>query len=309
MAEKPQFDQLLGGSESLPHEVHTLKLLSSRASEIAAMTYSIGKYNYYICRSHYSHLIDNHCVADNPQRTKLIFQKLPIHMRRRVMSHNAKRLPRRLREAHIKQMAKSGLPPKNKRPSRKYRRRPRNLLSEYNRRQQKKFWLETHIWHAKRFHMIEKWGCKIADRSTQKRFRTNYRAVTQQCLLQDISYYCCIEIQGPSDLLKSELRKHCNTTEITFAAKIFSQGTKEGTLMFFKRNGYPQYPIGNVNFMWNTNQSNTSTIWIWAHPSFYMELLTEIIESFEFQKKLEPPNCTPNFINDKNFQMTSLKVV
>lgn len=31
---------------------------------------------------------------------KLAFQKLPKHMRRRTMSHNVKRLPRRLREIH-----------------------------------------------------------------------------------------------------------------------------------------------------------------------------------------------------------------
>lgn len=49
------------------------------------------------------------------------------------------------------QLEKSGLPPKPKRPSRRYRRRPQNLLSEYNRRQRNHIWLETHIWHAKRY--------------------------------------------------------------------------------------------------------------------------------------------------------------
>ena len=46
---------------------------------------------------------------------------------------------------------------KPKRPSRRYRRRPSNLLEEYNRRQRKgSVWLETHIWHAKRFHMADR---------------------------------------------------------------------------------------------------------------------------------------------------------
>lgn len=42
MAGKKQFDEFLGGSQKLPIEVHVKKLISSRASEIAAMTYSIG---------------------------------------------------------------------------------------------------------------------------------------------------------------------------------------------------------------------------------------------------------------------------
>lgn len=72
----------------------------------------------------------------------------------------------------------------NKRPSRKHRRRPKNLLAEYNRRKRKHVWLETHIWHAKRFHMIEKWGCKLPWRPTDKSSRACYRATTKHCLIQ-----------------------------------------------------------------------------------------------------------------------------
>lgn len=42
-------------------------------------------------------------VADKPQSKGLVFQRLPKHMRRRVMSHNVKRMPRNLREAHLRQ--------------------------------------------------------------------------------------------------------------------------------------------------------------------------------------------------------------
>ena len=44
-------------------------------------------------------------------------------------------------------------------------------------------WLETHIWHAKRFHMAEKWGYKIADFPNDKCFRACYRAAAQKCLM------------------------------------------------------------------------------------------------------------------------------
>lgn len=261
MAGKEQFDEFLGGSEQLPPEIHIMKLVSARASEIAAMTYSI----------------------ENPQQTKLVFQKLPVYMRRRVMSHNVKRLPCRLREAHLSQMTKSGLPPKVKRPSRKYRRRPRNLLAEYNRRRRNKVWLETHIWHAKRFHMVEKWGYRIASFANDKCFRANYRAVARHCLMQDISYYTCVEINGPEEVLKETLKTHCNPSELTFAAKIFTAGSREGTVMFFKKNSYPRFPIGHVHFLWRPGQSTARTIWIWVHPSFLDDFIAEVVFSFEFK--------------------------
>lgn len=207
------------------------------------------------------------------------------------MSHNVKRLPRRLREAHLAQMTKSGngkvLPSINKRLSRKYRRRPRNLLSEYSRRQRSKHWLETHIWHAKRFHMVDKWGYRIASHPNDKCFRANYRAAAKYCLLQDISYYTCVEITGEENLLKTTLRAHCNPSTLTFAAKKYINGHREGTLMFFKKDGYPRFPIGNVDFFWQPNkldQTDIKTIWIWVHPAFYDDFLSEIISSFEFKQ-------------------------
>ena len=42
MAEKKQFDEFLGGEASLPRDANVLKLASARASEMAAMTYSLG---------------------------------------------------------------------------------------------------------------------------------------------------------------------------------------------------------------------------------------------------------------------------
>ncbi len=134
-------------------------------------------------------------------------------MRRRVMGHNAKRMPRNLRDAYSQQVnAKSypllnmfffsficgfihsflvkllkssgGSVVKHKKPSRKHRRRPANLLEEYNRRQRTFVWLETHIWHAKRFHMTERWGYRLALFPNDRSYRACYRAAANHCLLQ-----------------------------------------------------------------------------------------------------------------------------
>lgn len=148
----------------------------------------------------------------------LVFQSLPRHMRRRAMGHDVKRLPRRLREiakrevcpscwvGHVRslsyeaivvkclgeyyfcilQMEKSVHQKKEQSKSkcRKARRRHGNLRLEFNRRQRKNIWLETHIWFTKRFHMVKKWGYCLADRPTMKCYRACYRAMSNHCLLQ-----------------------------------------------------------------------------------------------------------------------------
>ena len=41
--EKEQFDEFLGGTVQLPRDVQSVHLAAARASEIAAMTYSLGR--------------------------------------------------------------------------------------------------------------------------------------------------------------------------------------------------------------------------------------------------------------------------
>ena len=64
------------------------------------------------------------------------------------------------------------------------------------RRQKQYHWLETHIWHAKRFKMTPKWGFKLAEFSRQRGVRAGYRAAAHQCTIYDCSYLCCVELIG-----------------------------------------------------------------------------------------------------------------
>ncbi|EFN60971.1 Ribonucleases P/MRP protein subunit POP1 [Camponotus floridanus] len=131
--------------------------------------------------------------------------------------------------------------------------------------------------------MISKWKHIIPNYSRNYSLTASYRAMTQGCLLQDISYYTCIEIVGEKNWLEAALREHCNPKK-TFAESMYTKGQREGTVMFFKKNGYPQFPIGYVNFFWKLSETNIKTIWIWVHPAFYIEFLNEIISSFEFKQ-------------------------
>ena len=88
---------------------------------------------------------------------------------------------------HVLQMKKAGPPHASKRPSRRHRRRPSNLLQDYARRRRTHVWLETHIWHAKRFHMVRRWGYALALRSNERGVRAAYRSTVQRCLM----LVCC----------------------------------------------------------------------------------------------------------------------
>ncbi|CAK1545025.1 unnamed protein product [Leptosia nina] len=248
--EATEFDASLGGGEHLPNTVNSFKFVSSRSIEIAAMTESILK----------------------PNKTKLIFQYLPVHMRRRVMSHNCKRLPKKLREGHMEQLKKSGLPPKQKRPSRKFRRRPTNLLEEYTKRQRRIAWLETHIWHAKRFHMIERWGYRLAYRPCDKAFRACYRASSAHCLLQDISYCLPIRITGPLESIEKMFSYMTNRLcGLSITAKAYLSGNRAGFIHMFKPGSYPFGYVGKVEFLW-VHVNLTPELILFVHPSQVKEM-------------------------------------
>ena len=120
--------------EKLAFDIDLVKYVSSRKNEID--------------------LLKSESFLTKEDKRKSLFQMLPRHMRRRTMGYLRKRLPRRIRASATIQPPKTA----SKRPSRKYRRKPSNLLKEYERRKHannNKMWLETHIWHAKRFHMSE----------------------------------------------------------------------------------------------------------------------------------------------------------
>lgn len=244
--EATEFDATLGGTEHLPYAANSLKFASSRSVEIAAMTESILR----------------------PSKTKLVFQTLPVHMRRRVMSHNCKRLPRKLRKAHLDQLKKSGLPPKQKRPSRKHRRRPANLLEEYNRRQRHNVWLETHIWHAKRFHMTERWGHRLPYAPCDKAFRACYRGSSAHCLLQDISYYIPVQVTGPVKHIKEMFSKITSSAcGLSICAMAYINGFRQGTIHIYGINSFPFGYIGKVQFIWVPSESTNKTLWLFVHPS------------------------------------------
>ncbi|XP_071964553.1 ribonucleases P/MRP protein subunit POP1-like [Antedon mediterranea] len=236
-------------------------------------------------------------ALDGRRKGKRMFQRLPRHMRRRAVSHNVKRLPRSMRSQGEKEMKQSKPMQKRKegadiedskpakKRSRRHRRRPSNLRSEFNRRQRKFIWLETHLWHAKRFKMEDKWGHRIPLHSNEKGVRAAYRSVIKHCLMQDVSYGGVVELVGRKENILKVMNCITNKeTGINISDERYLNGSHHGRTILYKKYSYPYRAIGPTDFMWNalikdgTTPSDGSTrqLWLWLHPACFDETIAEI---------------------------------
>ena len=63
----------------------------------------------------------------------------------------------------------------DKKPCCRKRHQPRKLEAEYKSWQCDKAWLETHIWHTKRMHIVDKWSDRLAEHCNDKGVRAMYQ--------------------------------------------------------------------------------------------------------------------------------------
>lgn len=139
---------------------------------------------------------------------KQIHQTLKRFMRRRVASVNVKRLPKSLRQRALDQIAKSKDIPKSRKAIRK------RIFKTLNDK-----WLETHLWHAKRFQMVEKYKLRLAFKNNQKSSRFVYRTLRDSCLLVDKSYYKVLEVIGTLEYMDEVFNCICDPSVASITAK------------------------------------------------------------------------------------------
>ncbi|KAK9249052.1 ribonucleases P/MRP protein subunit POP1-domain-containing protein [Lipomyces tetrasporus] len=165
------------------------------------------------------------------------FQAVPRSLRRRAASHHIRFLPPRFRDRAQQEYKESGIPiapKKRQRITRLHLRRDTALKLRYfarqrkayhynrrrskypvginelatkvimerkfKRRQKDKTWLPTHLWHAKRAHMVKKWGYVIPSHPNEKCFRPTHRASQDGSgIVFDTSYHATMILQGRHD--------------------------------------------------------------------------------------------------------------
>ncbi|KAF4617537.1 hypothetical protein D9613_005911 [Agrocybe pediades] len=219
--------------------------------------------------------------------THRVWQTLPRHLRRRAASHDVRRVPLKLRDRAraemdpLRKKAAGNIPPRSKKG--KEKNRTETLLK----RQRDKSWLETHIWHAKRMHMENLWGYRLAISPTEKSYRPSYRASIHGSILHDASYYSLLEIKGKKEsAIQAMLDMCCDPQGPGPSSKRWSPGSRVLETHLYKIGSYPYDLIAPVTILWRPvqkevppsgkqstqpidtqQQSDIRTVWLRFHPS------------------------------------------
>ncbi|KAI0763628.1 POP1-domain-containing protein [Trametes elegans] len=273
-----RFDSMKG----LPGALDVVRFAESRAFEINAM-----------------HEAMQNARSNSTQRA---WQQLPRHLRRRAASHDVRRVPLRLRD---KARAEMDVPQRKKsdKQSEKGKLRRSERTAKLLGRQQDKTWLETHVWHAKRMHMDNLWGYRLAITPTEKSFRPSHRASVHGSILHDASYFATIELKGPEDILRAILDSCCDCQGPSPGAKRYLTGARTVETHMYGYSTYPYNLLGPATILWqatgldaaetaafqegrgkgrgkqkesaplpNDSQQRIRVVWVRIHPSVTVEV-------------------------------------
>lgn len=117
--------------------------------------------------------------------------------------------------------------------------------AKYQHRQRKKTWLPTHVWHAKRAHLAEKWGFSIVTEPSLKSYRATHRSSTRTgAVAWDTSYYATFVLSGSQQMLENVLHKLTNNE--------FSRHQVLDTKYF----NYEQVITGNISWEGMSYENN-----------------------------------------------------
>ncbi|CAL8129569.1 unnamed protein product [Orchesella dallaii] len=262
-----------------PSQINVRLFVAARVAEIATLTTKIAN-------------------TRDPRISKgFSFQHVAKHMRRRAVSHQPKRLPTRLRAGHLSQVKKSsGSVKKVNKPSRFHRKRPEVSILEYNYRQlrspDKPRWLESHVWHAKRFHMIPLWGMMIPRAPTSKSFKALYNASNNNAIMQDLSYLRCLMLTGNS---KSEVLSGISkliTTDYNPSdirrGELLSGRELVGVVTSVADNTPSKY-LGSIRYqlVTPTLEGGEFKLILWCHPIMQSELIDELRSVYNMEDEEE----------------------
>ncbi|GIX62014.1 ribonucleases domain containing protein [Babesia caballi] len=249
------FGGTLPGDASALEMVNVKKLLQSRSLEIEELFTALKR----------------------GEKQDRVFQRLPFALRRRAMSHNPFRVPKRLRLHLAREMAKNM--PKCAKRLRKDARRRLNRLEEYRTRCERNNWLETHLYHAKRFKMATLWGYRVALRTTQKCRRRCLRYSQRRAVVHDLSYMRAVAVSGPLTSLRRALSSVFADSSLMFQDHVMD-GRYRSQAIAYATTGENRRLICPVYYLWISpqgsgnpphNMDTTREIWFFVHPAAIAE--------------------------------------
>lgn len=184
--------------------------------------------------------------------------------------------------------------------------------SKFRKRQIHKTWLPTHVWHAKRAHMVVRWMYAIAESPTEKCFRSIHRASTLRgAVAWDHSYYGTIFIKGREKEIAAALKEVLGPedAEIVAGKGLIRKGKRSWQGWVYEKNSYPTKPIAPVLLLWckppstdpsEPKRKTDSKILIRIHPSAFFQLWMTILSIKKPYKSL--------IAEDLRFEIGSIEV-
>ena len=146
------------------------------------------------------------------------------------------------------------------------------MLSQFSQRDsaaRRSKWLPTHLWHAKRFHMVDKYGWKLPYTPTQKCTRHSYHSIAKNCAAIDTSYLSVFQLSSDSP---PDLTRSLNSIMIPHDLSHALQSPAPITTTLFHPGRYPYGAIGPVTLL----PLSPSSVWLLMHPAMLGEFETLI---------------------------------
>ncbi|CRG98427.1 ribonucleases P/MRP protein subunit POP1, putative [Plasmodium relictum] len=164
---------------------------------------------------------------------KRCFQRIHKNRRRRCMSFNPYRVPLACKKATLEEMLISE--PKIKKKKKKKKNVPFGYFyRKFIMRSKKKNWLETHMYHSKRFHMMSIFGYKLAIKNCSKISRRIFRFSKRKSLIHDMSYIEIIQLSGDENTIIDVLKKCTNIEQANMLKKKYLLGILLGKIFIYK---------------------------------------------------------------------------
>lgn len=180
-------------------------------------------------------------------------------------------MPIRLRVAHEAQLRQQrpGQPVRSegvrgKARLRKYRRKARFLLAIRKLRAKNDAWLETHIWHAKRFRMADLGGLRVAEQCNDRGLRSSYKAAAHASVVHDSSYKAVLQVRAESkQMLKGLLRRRLSFED---GRRVTTDPVTSGTrhVKDVVLHGEDGRAVAPVDVLWRPGDA--AEVWVWAVP-------------------------------------------
>ncbi|EGV61680.1 Ribonucleases P/MRP protein subunit pop1 [Yamadazyma tenuis] len=140
--------------------------------------------------------------------------------------------------------------------------RPKGNL-KYSKRQREHVWLTTHVWHAKRFHLVKRWGYQIPLSPTQKCFKSTNRAAKSNTIIFDTSYFDSLIMDYDETVISNLIKPSISVLK--------GHKSYNGWLYIDSK------PVG-ICLMYCSPAAGKTLLRI--HPSIYEELFNHIRETY-----------------------------